>query len=293
MADPQRQAEEARAWFASWRAWFGSFRRPSRLPPGLLYVLDDDRSRRIARRRVFIAIILPAILTLVTVMTGASFVIHKTGKSYYVDPKDPHRTQRSVEPLSHDERPFNFYLHGRLNLWGPGPPPTWEYVEEVTSSKARFAPPPELDPFAVTAGTAPLLVLIFGYGTSALLLEIIMKRSRARWAGRHIQSSLRVAKSMPSAICGLGSWVWFFGIIYLLVVASGDLQCLSDALGAWLLLGSLAAWLMSGVVGPLTYVRFDRSGVVFTPWYLFCVLSMVVSVGSPFLVWFILMKLLW
>lgn len=293
-ADPQRQLDEARTWFASWRAWFGAVRRPSRLPAGLLYALDDNRLRKIARRRVFIALVLPALLTSMVVLAGASFAIHKTGRSYYVNPKDPARTPLRVEPLLNDERPFNFYLHMRLNLFRSSPPPTWEYVEEVTSSKATFSPPPELDSLAVTAGFAPFLVLIFGYGSSVLLLEFIVKRLRVIRGRQRLQSSLRVMASVPVILVGIGSWLWLLGIVYLLVVGSGDVQRFNDDdIPNALLSGSVMIWLLSGIIGPLIYVRFDRCGRLYVPRYLFYIPSMVLSVGGPLLAWSLLMRLLW
>ena len=63
VADPGRQAEKARMWFGKLRNFLlFSLTAGRRAPVGLCYVLDDPRSRKLARRRTFVALWLPNIL---------------------------------------------------------------------------------------------------------------------------------------------------------------------------------------------------------------------------------------
>ncbi len=290
-ADLTRQADEARVWFASWRAWFGPLSRPSRLPAGLLYVLYDDRSRRIARRRVFIALAMPALLSLVTVLAGASFVVHKNYKIYYMDPSDPYRTQRRVRQDSADDRPFNFNLHLFLgfNTWDlvlPAPPPTWDRFEEVTSSETRFAPPPVLDRVAATAAFAPLLILVCGYGSCRLLLRIATRGLGEGEEKRRLRQSLKAATSIPVVLCGWGSWLWLVAVITIAAEEFGKLPAMVGVLPFL----AIAIWLIAGAVGSWTYIRLDRGGIVFVPWSWFWIACVGLVFAEPLVVWYLLMR---
>ena len=77
MADPEKQAAEARAWFASWRVWFWWW-RPSRAPTGACYVLHDAESVRIARRRGLLCLWLPAVLCFAVVIGASAVVVQNT-----------------------------------------------------------------------------------------------------------------------------------------------------------------------------------------------------------------------
>lgn len=294
-ADPTRQADKARAWFASWRAWLGSLSRSSRLPAGLLYVLYDDRSRRVARRRLFIALVMPALLSLVTVLAGASFVVHRNYKIYYMAPDDPHQTQRRVRQDSADDRPFNFDLHLFLGFsaWDlvlPAPPPTWDRFEEITSSETRFAPPPVLDDWAATAAFAPLLILACGYGSCRLLLRVTTKGFGESEEKRRLRRSLKAATSIPVVLCGLGSWLWLVAVVTIAVEGFGKLPAMVGDVYMLLPLLAVAIWLIAAAVGSWTYIRLDRGGIVFVPWSWFWIACVGLAVAEPLVVWYLLMK---
>src|SRR5688500_459724 len=80
LADPPRDASEARAWAQSVRSWFWPW---CRLPPrGLLYALHDSASARTARRRALLAWS-GTLLTAVIVLFGTSMKIESGVKRWY------------------------------------------------------------------------------------------------------------------------------------------------------------------------------------------------------------------
>ena len=291
-ADPQRQIEEARAWFASWRAWFGSLHRPSRLPPGLLYALDDERSRQIARRRVFVALALPAILTLVVVLVAASFVVQRTYKCYYVNPQDPQRIQRLIRQDSTVDRPFHLNLH---LLLGPSDfillasPTKLERCEDLISEQVKLGFPPTLDKWAATCSLTPILVLVFGYGACRLLLVFAVRGAESQ-RGQRLKRCCVTAASIPAVLGGIGSWLWLAFVVC---------QAPREFYGSWgsfetfwMSLAAVGVWLIAGIVGTLTCVRLDRCGLVLVPWSWFWCAFMIACVGEPLLAWYLLIRLL-
>jgi hypothetical protein len=104
--------------------WLWLFRRRSRLPLGLLYTLTDLHSIRRARRRVVLALWLPAILSTSIVLAGSSVTVEYDVRIWYHGRDDPQRTP--LRDVSESERDvlYNFNFHLLLDFWFQ-PPSSW------------------------------------------------------------------------------------------------------------------------------------------------------------------------
>ncbi len=278
--DPVRDAEAARAWFASARSlWW--FVRPSRNPDGLFHVLHDAGSVRVARRRRFRWLLLPAILTFVTLLTGTMFVVEYDEKISYYEKGDPTRTPVSNRWYHESDRVFYY----ELKLFREGlffkKPPSWVRVTEVVNRRVVFVFPDELDPLPFFLNGAPCFVLLLGYLPAMFVI-------RRRSGSRHLsvdRPEFTLSASSAAALTApvFGAALWLF---YAVVVAFGiATACLwADRTfepAAYLVLGTGGCWAMAGIVGFPLLVSMDRARVVFPNRLWANVVLILAAVGVP------------
>ena len=286
IADPEAQTENARRWFAGRRIWWW-LTRTSRIPPGVCYVLHDATSRRLARRRVIVGLLLPALLTSLIVVAGTTIAIEYDVKSWYYDPADPDRKPQHVSDDRETDRLFNFNLNLHItpqDLLYP-PPANWQKVKERTPSWIVFYPPPQLDSFAAMWCMFPW-VFLTGYAPCWFVLSTLARRAGRRYARLELLSSVQAELSLPAIPMGIVSWGWLgltlvWGIFCMSSPFVPGINVSMDALlWAWAVVLGITWVLVEIVVWP-RMVASDRAGKIVP--FPICVMLLlpVMSIGFP------------
>jgi hypothetical protein len=89
VADPASEREAVREFVAGWNPWFWWVMPSRKIPAGILYLLDDPDSRRIAASRAFLCWWLPAVLGTLLVLIGQQIVVERTMARHYYRTDDP------------------------------------------------------------------------------------------------------------------------------------------------------------------------------------------------------------
>jgi hypothetical protein len=243
--------QAARNWLASRRPWFW-FLRPCRtVPAELLYVADDKDLRRLGRRRMFLALWLPAILAFLLVAVANCFVAEYDVKVWYYSSKDPLRKPLKTETEREDERLCASHLHLDLNLnlgvlgLFSRIPAHWVKVREWTFKRIRFDPPPEPDFVSFVLACPPLLAVIGGHLPCRLLLSRWMKRSSKREGLERLGRSVQTASLHLTASAGLALWSWLLPV-FLLAMPTHTLWARAvDTLGPMMLVAPIVLWVLT------------------------------------------------
>jgi hypothetical protein len=280
-ADPW-SAASVRSWFNSRAARWWWLRRPSRLPLGVWYVLDDPVSVRTARRRTLVLLWLPALLALLVVVAGNSMQMTYHTRVWYHRSDDPTRKPlRTIEEEDID-RLFHFNLRPGYDVFFRRPP-DWVRVIDRTPVVLTFSRP---QPDFITVG---LLVLPSGFLLTAYLPGRVVGGLLARRAAkrsRHVafRGSARPACSLVGFVAGFVVWTWL-----LLLIGSAcsffwpALDDVADYAIAALFLLPGAAWIMTGVVAWPRLIALDHAQVVIRGrWWLTAGLS-TVAIAIPLL----------
>lgn len=206
LRDPERDEKKARDWFAKWRLsplW------PLRLcdtPPGLWYLLSDPKSQRIAQRRRFRWLWLPAIVaifilcpaTLIQVDYGVVTNFYESAASKSAPLKTIERTERFGFFLPNVR--FDNIKHPYAQQYG--------WIEETKRSFRRVSfgtTRINLEPFFF--GVLPLLAAVLGlYASHYLLLLLASRNSREVSSERQPASAM---SSMLAPMLGLSLCGWF------------------------------------------------------------------------------------
>lgn len=274
LADFERQAQAARRWFAGGKAWFWWLHPRSKHPPGLFYVLHDRSSRRIARRRVFLMLWLPAILSSLVVIAGTTLICWTTVQ-------EPHMSMKFGMRPYHGLIPF-------CQLWNPRP---------VTASSATVKHEvrfdwPKLSRYKLSTFfflgcylVVPWLALLCGYLPCRLLIGARVRRAVSGDRPDELKRSVRSVVSLLALWMGMALWLWF---AWLVVVGVSELTHPPYSY-PWgvvlvlrlLLLLSAAVWIAAGMVGWSRLVALDVGRVVFRSRVLISVLLVGIGVGGP------------
>ena len=254
--DPPRRVKEARAWFATRRVWLWWSDRTSRRPVALLYALHDPVSIRIARRRVFVALWLPALVVLLTVGAGVFLAVdHKLEILSYLraapdQPPIRHLSTTTSEPL--------FVING-FDLFPV--PNGWERVHRKTRRALRIAWPKWFEPVTAVYGGAPLFLLIAAFLPCRLIVVGCARYAAARHGHRQVIQSVKSASSLVALVLGVPMWA-----LLIVTVTTGLQRAFSPSLSSWSPSVVLYIVLLGLILNILAWPRLifrDHAGKVF------------------------------
>jgi len=263
VADPMKQAAEARQWFANRRIWLRWAFPRSRPPLGLAYCLEDMGTKRLAHRRAFWLAWLPALTTLLMVLLGTSFEVRQQYTRYYYFALDPQHKIIRTTNVEDIDRPYNINFHLHLDMLTP---PMCRFQEKLKSSHVVFSPPPRLDPLGALLALTPILVLLPPW----ILATLTGASDRWRFAQRVLTSrpcqSIAPLLDMQTAIMGGGVYCWLLGVSALGTDTAfpawsprGNLEILGDGL----LIAACVMWVTATLLGWLRIVRADHAQLLF------------------------------
>ncbi len=267
VCDRVRDEREAREWFAQTRSCLGGLLRPSTVPAGVCYSLNDAGSIKVAKRRCFRWIWLPLLLTCVVVAIGALVRVEWEVRISYHDSSDASRPPlRMVERLETDQ-PYGLNLHlfrGGLLFQKPV---SWVKVVEKTRRRV-FISTRAIDTFAAMFVVLPSCVVFFGYLPGRFLL---IRRARRMGVNRGIpelRESMGAVWAVPAPVLGMAVWLWFLCVVS---VGAHTLYPWShDMGGVWSypVVVSAGLWIAYSLLSWRALVRMDRAGKVFNnrPW---------------------------
>lgn len=195
----------ARQWLTSQRSWFWFLGSSKSIPTEVLYAADDKEVRRLGRRRMFLALWLPAVLAFLLVMVGNCFVAEYDVKVWYYSNTDPQRKPLKIEKDQEDKRLYAFNLN--LKLFSPIPA-NWVANREWTLKRLRFDPPPRPDFVSFLFGCSPLVVIISGHLPCFLVTRYLTARASRRQTLERFDRSARTAMLHLTAPPGFALWLW-------------------------------------------------------------------------------------
>jgi hypothetical protein len=301
LADPERQIDEARRWFAGRRAWLWLFTRSSKIPPALLYALHDPTSSRLARRRMFLGIIFPALLSAFIVFGGSTIGVEKRYKVWYYNPADPDQTPRRVRETTEIDNLYQFNLHFDFDFSITGlffpPPASWVQQRELLPGQSLvFVWPPSFDLYTLANAGVPWILLLFGYVPCWLILMSLGKRALLHESNVNILASIRSSLALPHVGLAMVCWIWF-----LLVVLSGISDLMTalptayfvvlDILG-FVFVASLVVGGWNALFSWPRFIRLEKAGRLFPLPVFLAILLILINLGGPvgfasFVVWLI------
>ncbi|NLX23102.1 MAG: hypothetical protein GXY55_15735 [Phycisphaerae bacterium] len=285
LVDPPAQVEAARRWAVGRGPWWWLLRRSRTVPPALLYVLTDPVSIRVARRRAFLALWLPAILTALVVFMGSAIVVdYEVTIRYHLAgqldaPPVYTETKTRSERLFH----FNFYLDGLFM------PANWVPQEGSPENRSiRIERPAAPDPLAAILGGLPFFALGLAYAPGWCLLILLARRRGRRRAcsdsGVAAKTAIRTL-SLPGAFA---AWLW---LIFVLAFGMGSCPPFSEAPAGGSVLAVLAGtaitvYAVTMCLGWWRLVHLDRADKVFPARAVLALILMLMSLaGSIASVW--------
>lgn len=281
--NPGQDEEDGRKWFARTQSTVRWFVRPSKAPPGLCYVLYDRASAKVARRRRFLWLWLPAILTSVVVLFGVWVAVEHEVKIWYYDRSDPERKPlRTVYEMDTD-RLFCFsfhFLRGGLFFRQPA---SWVQVTERTRRRWSFALPRDVDPGPLVwwAG-APWFVLLFGYVPARLAIRWQVRGPAASQRRPELMRATQVCSALTAPALGAAMWLWLGALVNVgLCQAFLSNEALGDSVSILAFLVPLAVWFVAPtIVWPMFVVQ-DRARRVFPHPLWVCLALIGITIVGP------------
>lgn len=250
--------------------------RPRTVPAGFWYVLSDEASTKLARRRMVCWLWLPVILAMATVGAGHFVTAECHVKIWYYDKQDADQKPIWVDTETETDRLFGFNLHFRGPFFTT--PRSWVRVVERRPVSFSLSMPTEIDPMFIFWGGGPLLLVLFGY-LPARMTAVARARHRARRQGHaNLADAVRAAWSVMSVPLGMAVWAW------LLAAWSYGISELTGAVAeaAWyLVVGAAGWWVLVSLVGYGILVRLDRPRIVVGNRIGFWLIAVILSVGGP------------
>lgn len=215
VADPSREREAVRSFMTGWKSWFW-FLMPSRkIPAGILYLLDDPDSRRMAKRRAFLCWWLPAILGTALVLIGQQIVIERTMTRHFYRKDDP--TKQVVFERHYEEksRPYwmNLHLHGLFEQYPDG------FADESSYriDRIRFSTEVDFDPL-ILVFIGPIWVVMSGFLIVLFDLKHASRRSDSKAALPPIEVPVCVAGRLLLSLIGMAFWLWWIMLVCVLIM---------------------------------------------------------------------------
>ncbi len=293
--DPAIDEPSVRRWFASGRNALTWLFRPSKIPAGIWYVLNDDASRRIARRREFRWLHLPAILTTVLVGVGCFVTIEYDVKHWYYEQSDPQRTPFRFSRDRETDRFYALNLPLRISWQDFLVPawPSWVEVTERTPKRLALTVPDEFDSFFLLFGSITWFALLFGY----LPIRPLIRRRASRVAFTNRKAELSNARltaiSLMAGPLGIATWLW---VLFALVFGCGEAffsnEDVSWAAAECLFFAASGAWVLASIVGFPVLICQDRATRFFHRRVAWCLALVTIALGGPVAAFYGTMKLL-
>lgn len=279
--DPIADARRVREWFARRSTAIAWLFRWRRVPPGSWYLLFDAKSLRIARRREFVWLWLPAILAAVTVALGCWITIDYNVKVWYYDGADPEQRPRRVVHEDETDRLFatNMNIGWSLILLYYKPE-SWVQVVERHPKRVDISVPDRFDPWFFLWGCLPGLVVTLGYWPARAMAFYCARRAAGSRGQRELGLASRAAWTYMAAPLGIPVWLWFgaslldsFGS---LLVPERALEYLVDTM----LLTAPGLWFLVSCMGYVLLTGLDRARLVFSIRLAECTAMTIASIGG-------------
>ncbi len=182
--DAPGEVTAARRWFAeeAWKPW--KCLRESRIPVALWHALGDEDSRRIARRRRRLCLLLPCICAGILVLGGDQLERRLPMSVVWRPIGMPAATPLHQTSLVDAQRPFSG-RRGSYDESDPIVPPLGAERTVESGPRGAWSPftiRPHLptSPRVLTLGLVPWLVSIFGFHTTSALLRRLVGCSGTR-----------------------------------------------------------------------------------------------------------------
>jgi len=283
IADPIEDVSRTRSWFAYRSAAFGWILRPGKTPAGSWYALFDQASRKIARRREWLWLWLPAVLAAVIVAIGSFVVVDYKVKVWHYKQGDPQRTPLRIIFENETDRLYGFNLHPFRGGLFFNKPASWVEVVERQQQHVSFSVPSPFEPFFLLWGGVPLIAVMCGYYPAKWLVALRL-RFRAETRGRpELRQSARAAWSLMAAPLSIALWLWLvasvlFGICELVERGIDDYGFIF-----YLLLLSVGLWVLVLLVGYARILQQDRARLIVENRLVGYMALIVVSIGGPVL----------
>lgn len=281
---PSRDEAAVRKWFAAGQAGFRWIPRPSKSPAGICYVLDDPGSRRVARRRRFRWLWLPAVLACILVSLGLCVTTEYDVEVWYYDRSDSERTPLRVVNETETDRLYGFNLHlfrgGLCGLFF-SKPASWVEVVERQRKHLAFSAPEGFDPMLLFWGCPPWFCLIFGY----LPAEGVVLW-RARWVARSherpgLARAVCAASSLMAPPLGTAVWLWLGAFLIYGLGALIPLNAVVFYPVAAMLSTAFVLWVLALILGYSMLMAQDRARIFVINRFMSCVVLLVIAIGGP------------
>lgn len=302
--DPSHDAREAKQWFARCRSGLLWWIRPSKVPLGLFYSLHDPTSARIAARRRFRWLWLPAMMTSLVVFIGSFVAVEYDVAVWYYDKADPAKTPHAdstgsaiayLTPVSTTarERLFSFsFLRRGQHVWLGAPDGTvWMQVREQTRTGLVLTAPSNFGALRLNLdwGSLAWFTLVFGYLPTRSAIALFARRA-GRLTGRvRARTAVATCLALVAPVLGAALWVWC-----VTVLAVGILLVFipEEFLFGWLrgfFLVTAGLWIAGAIVGWPLVISLDRARLIFPARAWMSLLLVVVTiVGPPVGYWLLL-----
>lgn len=285
--DPEQDATQTRTWFARRWSFVRSLRRPSTIPIGLWYLLNDETSARIAKRRRFRWLWLPALVNTVIVALGTCITVEYDVRLSHYDPNNPQGTRYEAWRGNETDRVYWFNLH--FTTLGHPAPTGYSTLVKRTQCDIGYSLPTESDPLNFFFLVSPWCAVVFGHAAGRAVLRFWARRKAVRLGYPQLALSANVATATLTPAHGLAIWSWLvtnvaFGFMYFTDSA------LESAWGGYLLLIAPGWWCLVGLVGWSFLLSRDRARALFTSPVSFGLLVALITVGGPIAIFIIVFK---
>lgn len=284
MHDPLRDQRNARQWFAGRWSWLLWILRPSRTPIGLLYVLYDPVSARIARNRRLTWLWLPGILSTLLVLGGVCVKTQYDVHVWYYKNGDTLRTPQHSLHVKEWDRIYCQSWHPFRGDTDYQNAALWVEVVERTREGWEFGLPQRFNPIdgkALLYGGWAWGAIFFAYLPAQGILILNGRRGGRARNHETRRSAATAIVGLPVQLPGAVLWVW---VGLLLVIGISDaladdrLALMVRRLEGWPML----LWSVAAILSWTKLLSLDRARKLFVARACTAIFLMFLTVIGPF-----------
>lgn len=243
---------------------------------------------RIARRRQFRLLWLPAILCSLVVAIGLFIVVEHDVKVWYYAKDDPQKKPRGVRNETETDRPYHLNLHFHFPVWEVivlSPKTTWVTETERQGRRGVTLAWPEADFLTVEIGGLLWFGLLLGFLPTRLLLTRSIPRGMTGRHAAEMRNAVRSVSSLLVPIFGTAAWIWV-GVVIVWGLDTVLPIPWIEGVGVYFALGAVSLWMVASVVGWPMLVMLDRERTRFRHPILTAIVGILISTAGPVLaVW--------
>ncbi|NOS99795.1 MAG: hypothetical protein HOP29_04120 [Phycisphaerales bacterium] len=297
LRQPGIDETDVRSWFATRVAAWQFFVRPRKAPAGLLYCLSDDASTRIARRREWRWLYLPALLSFLSVALGCFVTVDYVTTTRFYERTDPSRKVLRVQTNKETDHVFDHNLHLFRHGFFVGPPATWKWDVERERLTMGLGVPEFFSPFTFFCGCMPILVTLLGYLPTKRTAQVAARRPAWQPELPDFRRSVRTAWTLTAVPLGLASWAWF-GAVWILAAAQTAIVPIPEEIVLpWFVMSAIVVtvgwWAMASAIGPIRVVCSDRGRALFYHRTAAIVSLAIMGIGTPLTFVWLIGYLIW